>query len=108
MTRTKVTARRYDGPKIFVPRPQGGPNVRQLRAGDKPRKRKLTDAIVKSDQIEIVNRAKRKQMGKPKFKVKKLLPELKTVQIKKDGQTVETINVNRKSYYFDGIKARRY
>ena len=108
MARTKVTARRNDGPKIFVPRPQGGPNIGQLRAGDKPWKRKLTDAIAKSDQIQIVNKTRKKRMEKPKFKIKKLLPEPKTVQIIKDGQTVKTINVNRKSYYFDGIKARRY
>ena len=34
MTRTKVTARRNNGPKVFVPRPQGGPNIREPRAGD--------------------------------------------------------------------------
>ena len=108
MGRTKVTPRRNDAPTIFVPRPQGGRNIRELRAGDKPWKRKLTDAIAKSGQIQIVNRTKRKRTEKPKFKIKKLLPEPKTVQIKKDGQTVKTINVNRKSYHFDGIKARRY
>ena len=108
MARTKVTARRNDGPKIFVPRPQGGPNIGQLRAGNKPWKRKLTDAIAKSDQIQIVNKTRKKRMEKPKFKIKKVLPEPKTVQIIKDGQTVKTINVNRKSYYFDGLKARRY
>ena len=53
----------------------------------------------------MVNRTKRKRTEKRKFKIKKLLPEPKTVQIKK---TVKTINVNRKSYYFDKIKARRY
>ena len=108
MVRTKVTARQNDGPKIFVPRPQRGPNIRQLRAGDKPWKRKLTDAIAKSDQIQIINRTRNKRTEKPKFKIRKLLPEPKTVQIKKDGQTVKTITANRKSYYFDGIKARRY
>ena len=108
MARIKITARRNDGPTILVPRPQGGPNIRQLIAGDKPWKRKLTDAIAKSNQIEIVNRTRKKRTEKPKFKVKKLLPEPKTVQIKKDGQTVKTINVNRKSYYFEGIKARLY
>ena len=103
MARTKTTPRRDDGPTIFVPRPQGGPNIRQLRAGDKPWKTRLTDTIAKSDQIQIVNRTKRKRMEKPKFKVKKLLPEPKTVQIKKDRQTVKTITANRKLYYFDGI-----
>ena len=79
MARTKATPRRDDGPRIFVPRPQGGPKFRELRAGD----RELTDAIAKSDQIQIVNRRKRTQ--KPRFKIKKLLPERKIFQIKKDG-----------------------
>ena len=108
MARAKVTARRNDGPTIFVQRPQGGPNIRQLRAEDKPWKRKLTDAIVKSDQVQTVNRTRKKRTEKPKFKIKKLLPEQKTVQVKKDGQTIKTITANRKSYYFDGVKAKRY
>ena len=65
MARTKVTPRRNYAPKIFVPRPQEGPNLRELRAGDKPWKRKLTDAIVKIDQIQIVYRTKRKWTEKP-------------------------------------------
>ena len=48
-------------------------------------KENKTDAIEKSDQIRIVNRTKRKRTEKPKFKIKKLLPEPKTVQIKKHG-----------------------
>ena len=54
----KVTYRRNYEPKIFVPRPQEVPNIRKLIAGDKPWKRKLTDAIAKSDQI--VNRTRKK------------------------------------------------
>ena len=105
MIKTKVTPRqKNDGPTIFVTRPQTGPNIRGLRAGGKPWKTKLTDTIAKSDQIQTVNRTKRMRTEKPKFKIKKLLPEPKTVQIKKDGQTVKTINVNRKSYYFDELK----
>ena len=77
MARTKVTVRRNDAPKIFVPRPQGEPNIRQLRAGDKPWKRKLTDAIAKSDQIQIVNRTRKKQTEKPKFKIKKAISRTK-------------------------------
>ena len=64
MARTKTTSRPNDGPKLFVPKPQGGPNIRQLRAGDKPWKKKLTEAIVKSDQTQIVNRTKKKANGK--------------------------------------------
>ena len=67
MARTKVTPRRNDGPTIFVPRPQGGPNIRELTPGEKPWKTKLTDAIAKSDQIQIVNKTKRKRTEKPKF-----------------------------------------
>ena len=67
MARTKTTPSRNNGPTIFVPRPQGGPNIRELRAGDKPWKRKLTDTIAKSDQVQIINRTKRKQTEKPKF-----------------------------------------
>ena len=108
MTRTKITARRNEDPKIFLLRPQGGPNIRQPRAGDKPWKIKLTDAIAKSNQTEIVNTARNKRTEKPKFKIKKLLPEPKTVQIKKDGQMIKMITANRKSYYFDGIKTKQY
>ena len=98
MARTKTTPRRDDGPTIFVPRPQGGPNIT-----DRVRDRQLTDTIARSNQTKIVNRTK-----KPRFKIKKLLPERKIVQIKKDGQVVKTINVHRKSYYFNGVKAKRY
>ena len=102
MARTKTIPIQDDGPRIFVPRPQGGSNIRELRAGDT----KLTDDIAKSDQIQIVNRRKRTE--ETSFKIKKLPPERKIVQIKKDGQVVKTINVNRKSYYFNGVKAKRY
>ena len=99
MARTKLTPRRKnDGPKIFAPRPQGGLNIT-----DSVRDRQVTDAIARSDQIKIVNRTK-----KPRLKIKKLLPKRKIFQIKKDGQVVKTINVHRKSYYFNGVKAKRY
>ena len=98
MARIKVTSRRNNGPTIFVPRLQRGPNIT-----DRVRDRQLTDTIAKSDQIKIVNRTK-----KPRFKIKKLLLKRKIVQIKKDGQVVKTINVHRKSYYFHGVKAKRY
>ena len=76
MARTKVTPRRQrqsDEARIFVPRPQGGPNIT-----DSVRDRQLTDAIAKSKQLKIVNKTR-----KPRFKIKKLLPQRKTVQIKK-------------------------
>ena len=98
MARTKTTPRRDDGPTTFVPRPQGGPRIT-----DRVRDRQLTDAIAGSNQIKIVNRTK-----KPRFKIKKLLPERRIVQIKKDGQVVKTRNVHRKSDYFNGVKAKHY
>ena len=36
------------------------------------------------------------------FKTKQTLPKQKVVSIKKNGQTVKTINVRRKSTYFAG------
>ena len=45
--------------------------------------------------------ATRKRIVYP-FKIKVTLPEQRTVNIKKDGQVVKTINVRRKSRYFTG------
>ena len=98
MVRTKKTPRRDDGPTIFVPRPQGGPNVT-----DRFRERQLADTIVRRNQIKIVNRTE-----KPRFKIKKLLQERRIVQINKDRQVVKTINIHRKSFYFNGVKAKNY
>ena len=36
------------------------------------------------------------------FKIKEILPEQKTVEIRKNGQIIKTINVRRKSRYFSG------
>ena len=36
------------------------------------------------------------------FKIKEILPQQKTVNIKKNGQIVKTMNVRRKSRYFSG------
>ena len=98
MARTKTTPRRDDRPTIFALRPQGGPNIT-----DRVRDRQLTDTIARSDQIKIVNITK-----KLRFKLKKLLREGRIVQIKKDEQVGKIINVHRKSYYFNGVKAKRY
>ena len=40
------------------------------------------------------------------LKVKVMLPEEKTVNIKKNGQTIKTINVRQKSKYFSGRNKR--
>ena len=36
------------------------------------------------------------------FKIKEILPEQKTVDIKKNGQIIKKINVRRKSWYSTG------
>ena len=36
------------------------------------------------------------------FKIKEILPEQKTVEIRKNGQIIKTINVRKKSRYFSG------
>ena len=69
MVKTKMTPRRGAAP-IFIPRPQNTLNIT-----DRTRDRQLTDVIAKSTQLRIVNRTK-----KLRFKIKKLLPERKTVQ----------------------------
>ena len=38
------------------------------------------------------------------FKIKEILPQQKTVNIKKNGQIIKTINMRRKSRYFPGRK----
>ena len=97
MAKTKTTPRRGATP-IFILRPQ---NI--LNIPDRVRDRQLTDAIAKSTQLRIVSRTK-----KPRFKIKKLLSERKTVQSRKNGQVIKNINVHRKSYYFNGTKTKQY
>ena len=43
-----------------------------------------------------------------KFKIKTLLPEQKTVQIKKNGQVVRTVTVRRKTKRFTDRWARTF
>ena len=43
-----------------------------------------------------------------KFKIKTLLPEQKTVQIKKNGQVVRTVTVRRKTKRFTDSWARTF
>ena len=97
MAKTKMTPRRGATP-IFIPRPQNTLNIK-----DRVRDRQMTDAIAKSTQLKIVNRTK-----KSSFKIKKILQEPKTVQIRKNGQAIKDINVHRKSYYFNGTKTKQY
>ena len=53
----------------------------------------------------ILNRDQGKRKLFP-FKVKVTLPEQKTVNIKKNGQTIAAVNVRRKYKYFSGINRR--
>ena len=43
-----------------------------------------------------------------KYKIKTLLPEQKTVYIKKNGQVVRTVNVRRKTQKFSDCWARNF
>ena len=52
--------------------------------------------------VEVRNDFQRRAI-KP-FKIKEILPEQKTLDIKKNGEIIETINVRRKSKYFSGTK----
>ena len=53
----------------------------------------LPVAVARSDYIQRTIRP---------FKIKEILPQQKTVKIKKDGQVIKTSNVRRKSRYFSG------
>ena len=53
----------------------------------------------------LLNRYFGKRKLRP-LKVKVMLPEEKTVNIKKNGQTIKTINVRQKSKYFSGRNKR--
>ena len=37
-----------------------------------------------------------------RFKLKKLIPQSRQVQVKKNGQIVRTMRVRKKAYYFNG------
>ena len=43
-----------------------------------------------------------------KFKIKKIIPEQKTIQIKKNGQVIRTITVRRKATKFTDRWARKF
>ena len=56
-------------------------------------------------------RAGNKQITRPRdkqFKLKKLLPQSKRVQVKENGRIVRTRKVNRQAHYFSGRKNRIY
>ena len=56
-----------------------------------------------------VTRMARGQRGRRIYPFKKLpLPQLNTVNIKKNGQIIKTINVRRKSKYFNARSAGEF
>ena len=79
MARTKAAVRRVNSGPVFVPAPDH-------RIGNK----------------NIMNRKN------PNFKIKKLLPETKRVQVKKNGQVLRPMNVRRKTTYFSGRRRLRF
>ena len=59
------------------------------------------ETVRKLDDFGAVARDKKRTFYP--FKIKLTLPEQKTVNITKNGQTLKPINVRRKSKYFNGI-----
>ena len=78
MVRTKATVRRLP---IAVPISQG-------RIGNK----------------NILNR----QLRNAPFKSKQIIPEMKRVAVKKNGQVIREMNVRGKSIYFSGKRRLNY
>ena len=78
MARTKLTVRRLNRP-IFVP-------TLEHRIGNKN--------VLKKRNNE--------------FKIKRLLPQTKTVQIKKNGHVGTMMRVRRKTTYFTGRRTLRF
>ena len=54
-------------------------------------------------RLPLVKSGFRRRTIKP-LKIKEILPQQKTVNIKKNGQIIKTINMRRKSRYFPGRK----
>ena len=67
-------------------------------------------ARVKLVPKRLPNRIRQWPPRKPyqKYKIKTLLPEQKTVQIKKNGQVVRTVTVRRKTKRFTDRWARTF
>ena len=45
---------------------------------------------------------------KKEFKIKKLLPQLRTIQVKQNGQVIRTMKVHRKRVHFSGNGTLRF
>ena len=55
----------------------------------------------------LMNKRQRRKVSKP-LKIKLILPEQKTVTIRKGGNAIKTIRVRRKSKYFTDKNARTF
>ena len=60
-----------------------------------------TKAIVKHFRASERRNQQRTRTIRP-FKIKEILPQKKTINIKKNEQIIKAINVRRKSRYFSG------
>ena len=79
MARNSSTVRRVNREPVFVPAPGH-------RIGNK----------------NIMNRRNNQ------FKIKKILPEAKPIQLKKNGQVLRTMNVHRKAIHFSVKRRLRF
>ena len=64
-----------------------------------------TKTTVRHMPVDVMVRGTRGRRTYP-YKIKLPLPEQRAVNIKKNGQTIKTINVRRKSKYFSARNAR--
>ena len=64
-----------------------------------------TKATVRGMSVDVIVSGRRGKRTYP-YKIKLPLPEQRTVNIKKNGQIIKTINVKRKSKYFTMRNAR--
>ena len=64
-----------------------------------------TKTTIKHMPVDVMVRGRRGRRTYP-YKIKLTLPEQRTVNIRKNGQIIKTINVRRKSKYFSTRKAR--
>ena len=55
----------------------------------------------------LMNKRQRRKVSKP-LKIKLILPEQKTVTIRKGGNAIKTIRVRQKSKYFTDKNARTF
>ena len=64
----------------------------------------MVRTVRRMDDFRLVAREKKRRIHP--FKIKLTLSERKSVNIKKNGQVIKTINVRTKSKFFNGNSAR--